>query len=254
MKKSLFLLPLLTFSLSACSGLNFNNSDVSDVPSKEQSSLSPNDVAIKVLNAITLFPEVGDSVDFNEYVTFDTGYEYQISDYTFTSSNADIIKVNGYAAECVGNGYATVAISGPGINQPTNLSFYVGSIAGKYIPDSARLARDELVTFEIGEANENRECSFTLNVKDGTYRNRTLKAYTCEGTYFKTGLPFLTIDFEDGDSKNFTPITEKLSMLGLNADFGIESNVYGLMAYDVEYKVCIKTIFCDELVEFYLDN
>ena len=251
MKKKIILLPLLAISLTACN-FNFNSEDYSRVSSIiENTSIEPNDVAIRILNAFTVFPEMGDEVDFSEYVDFDAGYEHTLGEYTFTSSNTSVIQIDGYHGSCVGNGYATVAVSGPGINQQTEMSFFVGSIAGTYKPDKKAL--ENLITFTVGEVNEMRECYFTLSVKQGTFRNRQVKAYEGEGTLIKSGSPFLQLDFAEGENSGFSPIVDYLALLGIDTGgVEIETNAYGLLFYDIEYGVAIKTIFMDELVEFYV--
>jgi hypothetical protein len=262
MKKKIVLLPLLLFTLSACSGMDLprpNNDEQSDASAQPQSSFDPNDAAIKILNMVTIFPEVGDAVDFNEYVDFAAEYEHTITEYTFTSSDQNVIRVNGYAAECVGSGYATVSLSGPGINQPTSLSFYVGSIAGTYLPDSSPLYKDKArttpyVTFTIGEANAERECAFSFDAPEAFNHRKTtpIEAFHNQGVYIKDGSPFLALNFEAGAPKYFSPVTDYLAMFDLDLGLDIDSNIYGLLSYDEIYGVCVKTIFNNELVEFYI--
>ena len=260
MKKKLILLPLL-LSLTACSGLdlnsylnNGNNNQNEQGSQRERTSLTPNDVAIKVLNAISIFPEVGDSIDFSEYVTFDEDFNHAISEYTFTSSNPEVIKVEGYAASCLKQGYAAISLEGPGINQPTELSFYVGSIAGTYVPDSKQIA--DKISFTIGEINnaEERKANFNLTIQECAYKKSNLKAYEGSGSFLK-GSPFLALDFE-GDNKpsGFKPVTDYLAYFGLDADLNIQSNVYGILSADPVWGVSIQTFLLDSSVVFYLQE
>lgn len=255
MKKRLILLPLL-LSLTACSGLNFNNNQNNnngETSTRQRSALNPNDIAINVLNSIAVFPEVGDSVDLTEYVTFDESWQHTIDEYTFTSSNPEVIKIEGYSAVCLKEGYTDIALAGPGINQDTSLSFYVGSIAGKYVPENKGLA--DLVSFEIGEINNNEQriSNFTLTIKEGTFKKQKLQAYNGAGTFFK-GSPFLALDFEADAPKYFKPVTDYLELFGIDADLDIDSNVYGILACDAVYGVYIQTFFLDSSVVFFLED
>lgn len=262
MKKTIVLLPLLLLTLGACSGMDLSrpNYDQSDLSMPQQSQFDPNDAAIKILNMVTIFPEVGDAVDFNEYVDFAADYEHSITDYTFTSSNPSVIKVNGYAAECLSEGYASISLSGPGINQPTSLSFYVGSIAGTYVPDITPLYKDGRkrtqpnVTFTIGEVNADRECSFSFDaLEDFDFRGTQMKAFHNQGVYVKDGSPFLALNFEANAPKYFSPVTDYLSLFGLELGLDIDSNIYGLLSYNEVDGVSVRVIFDSEVVEFYME-
>lgn len=255
MKKGIILLPL-AFVLASCSlnlGDSFGGGNNGD---RSRAQLDPNDVALKILNAITVFPEVNDEINFDDYVDFDPGFDHTLSEYTFVSSNPSVISINGYHAKCEKEGFTVVSISGPGINQPTELSFYVGSISGKYVPDNKRIK--DLVSFTIGDMEaETRVCDFSLEIKEGEFRrNQPLRNYQGQGTYVKNGSPFLMLDFEADAPKYFSPITDYLSLFGIDADlteYGIQTNVYGLLSYDEDYGVCIRTIFYGEEVDFYVD-
>lgn len=252
MKKKIILLPLLALMLSACSGLDLPSRNNNQEPeSREKSSIDYNELAVKVLNYISVFPEVGDKVDLSEYIDIDPGVGYKLSDYTFTSSNQQVIAINGYNAECKAQGYAEVSVAGPGITRETSVSFYVGSIAGTYVPDSRSLA--DTVSITIGEMNAaDRTCPITVKVNAGTVGKKTYTSYEATGSYVKTGLPVLMIDFDANSPRDFAPLSEYLAYLGL-ADiegFEIGSNVYGLLSAD-EDGVCIKTIFSGSTQEFY---
>ena len=254
MKKKLILLPLLAFTLSAC-GLTTNpGSENGNSTSETDGGVKPNDVAIRLLSATAFFPEVGDEVDFNEYVTFDPGFGHTLSEYTFKSSDNTVLKIEGYHATCLKSGFATVELSGPGINRKTEIRFWVGSIAGTYKPDNRRLS--SLINFTIGEVNSERMSDFTLTINEGTFRNETVKAYNGSGQLFKNGTPFLTLNFEGTRPANFSPISSYLSVLGVELDgdyAAITDSVYGLMSYDVELGVSIRTIFMGEIVEFFAE-
>ena len=212
MKKKLILLPLLALTLAACD-LNLGDfSQNAENTSRERSSLNPNDVAIKVLNLVSLFPDVGDSVDLSEYVNFDTGFEYQLSDYTFTSSDNTIIKVENYKAECLKQGYCVLKMEGPGINTPIELSFYVGSIAGEYVPE---MPYSKYVSFTFEEPTEegSREYNFKLDIKANEQRG--LEEYHGTGKYVKDGTPFLVLDFDANAPKYFSPVSDYLDQFGL---------------------------------------
>lgn len=251
MKKRFALIGLLTLALTACSGLNFNNNgnDQSNGPN-QQTSLTPNDVALNILNSATFFPEVGDKIDLNEYIQIDESFAHTINEYTFTSSNSNVIALNGLSAECKASGYAAIAITGPGINRPTEISFWVGSIAGTYVPDSVRLK--DLIKITIGEVDAERKSSVHLEIKEGTYtKNVKIEAFDGVGSMYKNGTPFLQIDFPNGDPKDFAPISQYLSLLGVNADALVPSNTYGLLSYDIAYGLSIKTIFKGDMIEFF---
>lgn len=250
MKKRFALIALLTLALSACSGLNFNNENQNDSGDVQQSSLTPNDIALNILNSATFFPEVGDSIDLNEYISFDSSFQHTISEYTFTSNNPAVLEINGLSAKCKAHGYAAIAVTGPGINRPTEITFWVGSVAGTYIPDSARLKN--LVTFTIGEVDANRVSPVHLVVKEGTYsKNVKVNAFDGEGTMFKNGTPFLQIDFPNGGPSDFAPINSYLTALGVSGDLPIPDNTYGLLSYDTAYGLSIKTIFKGDMIEFF---
>lgn len=250
MKKRFAAIALLTLALSACSGLNFSNNNGSSLEPLEQSSLNPEDVAYNIINAATFFPEVGDQISLDQYINLNEDIAKSVSEYTFTSSNSNIIEIVGYTATCKSSGYATVAVTGPGINRKAELSFWVGSIAGTYVPDSARLK--SLVTLTIGEVDENKMSSVHLKVLEGNYsRDVKTNPFDGDGTMFKNGTPFLQIDFDNGKPKDFLPINRYLSALGLGADLPIPDNAYGLLSYDVAYGLSIRTIFKGDTIEFF---
>ena len=258
MKKKIVLLPLLVLALTACDGLNLNdlmgggNNNQQEAQSREKSSISPNDLAIKVADIVSVFPEVGDEVDMSEYVTFDTGTDYKLGDFTFTSSNQEVIQmVNGYHASCVGQGYTTIAVSGPGLSTPVEISFYVGSIAGHYVPDSKALSGvislDIVGSFAAGY-------TFTLNVTDNgrQYNKRDIVSYNGGGTLIKNLSPFVPMDFDGEAPSSFEPIANYLfDLLGEDAaEFkDITNDVYGFMAADPACDLIFKMRFCNTFVK-----
>ena len=253
MKKKIALLPLMVFALSACSLPTSNEQPQENNQQQPEQQQTPqeaaNDAAITILNNTTFFPEVGDEVDLSEYVTFDAGFGHTLSEYTFTSKDNTVISIEGYHATCLKRGYTAIAVSGPGINRKTEINFFVGSIAGTYKPDSARLRN--MITFTVGETNTERMAEFQLNINQGTYKNNSVAAYSGSGSLFKNGTPFLTLTFEGAKPNSFAPISSYLSLFGINASNEITDSVYGLMSYDVEYGVSIKTVFMGDIIEFF---
>lgn len=98
-----------------------------------------------------------------------------------------------------------------------------------------------------------RVCPLTVKVNAATVGKKTYTDYQATGSYVKTGLPFLLIDFDANAPRDFAPITDYLAYLGLadveGLDIGV--NVYGILSADEDLGVCIKTIFNGSLVEFY---
>ena len=186
-----------------------------------------------------------------EFDAFDAGFGHTLSEYTFTSSDPTVISIENYHAACIKSGFATVEIAGPGINRRTFINFWVGSIAGTYKADNARLRN--LITFTIGEVDENRMSDFTLSIREGTFRNNPISAYEGSGKMFKNGTPFLTLNFDGARPSNFAPVSQYLAKLGLDASQTVADDVYGLMSYDVEFGVSIRTIFMGEVIEFIRD-
>ena len=240
MKKRIILLPLMVMALTACdlnSLLNNmgENSNQQQAESRERSSIDPNDLAIKIADIVSVFPEVGDEVDMREYVSFDTGTDYKLGDFSFTSSNQQVIQiVDGYKASCIGQGYTAIAVSGPGLNTPVEIRFYVGSIAGHYVPDSRALSG--VISLDIvGSFTEG--YSFTLNVTDNgrQYNKRDIVSYNGGGTLIKNLSPFVPMQFSGAAPSSFEPIANYLlDLLGDDAaQFkDVTEDVYGFMAAD----------------------
>lgn len=262
MKKKLVLLPLLLTTLTACSLPNMNGGDQNGSYGGNRPSLNPNDVAIKLLNAITIFPEVGDELDFNDYINFDPGFGHTLSEYTFASSDPSIISIDGYHAKCEKKGYTAISVSGPGINQQTELSFYVGSIAGTYVPDTRAL--EGKVELKITDAEARGTYNFELSIKEGgTYNKATYSPAESTGVAQKEIAPLLYMDFEGGAPSSFAPVLDYLASFGLTADllgeFGateeykeLTGNLYGYMMGDPDTGVTIKMLFNGTIVDFVL--
>ena len=258
MKKKLILLPLLALTLTACDlsslmGGGNNNGGVESAEPRERSSIDPNDLAIKIADMFSIFPEVGDDIDMSEYVTFDTGTDYKLADFTFTSSNQSAIKiVNGYHATCVGEGYTEITVSGPGLNTPVILSFYVGSIAGNYTPDSGALKG--IVNLNIARG-ENGAYTFNLNVaptdRVNSYNKRAINQYNGGGSLVKNISPFVPMEFDGEAPSNFSPVTNYLSELVGEVDEikDLTQDVYGFMAADSYYGVVFKMRFNEKFID-----
>lgn len=264
MKKSIVLLPLLVASLTACSSFDLGGNQNNGNGGGSKSSISPNEIAVKILNAITVFPEVGDELDFNDYVNFDAGFDHTLSEYTFTSSNPSVISIDGYHAKCEKKGYTAISVSGPGINQLTELSFYVGSLAGTYVPDTGALSSK--ISLELKEAEGRGAYTFDLKIKEeGRYNKREFSPAESTGTAAKELVPFLFMDFEGGAPSSFAPVSSYLESFGVTPElFGmfdateeykqIAANVYGYMLGDPDYGVTIKMLFNGSLVDFVLSE
>lgn len=247
MKKSLALLPLLLFAVTAC-----NNSGpvvTPETPSGDSQPGGQTDID-KLLSYVTLFPEVGDQIDLDEYATEEMD-GHSLSQYTFTSSDNNIIEIQGYKAVCKAGGYAKVTVEGPGLETPLTISFWTGSIAGEYKPYYPKSLKDK-ITLNIGAVNDERISEFSLHINEGSFRNTKFKEYDGAGTLFKNGSPFVVFEFDGAEPKNFSPISGYLTSLGLTGDIaGLADNVYGYLDYDFDTETLVlKTIFCGYVVEF----
>ena len=257
MKKRIILLPFLALMLSACDGLNLNDllgsngNNSIETTSRERSSVSPNDLAIKIADYVSVFPEIGDSVDLSEYISFDTGTNYKLSDFTFTSSDPSVIAIDGqqYKANCLKKGYTAITVSGPGLETPVPISFYVGSIAGNYVPDSRALSG--VIGLNIVEGENG--YSFTLNVVNNgkQYNKRDIVDYSGGGSLLKNISPFLPMDFDGSAPSTFEPIANYLlDLIGDGAEEfkDLTDDVYAFMAADPDQGVLIKMRFNNTFV------
>ncbi|MBP5574583.1 MAG: hypothetical protein J6X50_02425 [Bacilli bacterium] len=253
MKKKLILLPLLTLCLAGCANMGFgsqnnNNGGGSKAPA---SSIPVEDIAVKILDSVTFFPDLNDDLDLDDYVDFDPGVNYTLRDYTFTSTNDKVIKIENYHAKCVGEGYAEVNVQGPGLTNGAYLSFFIGSIAGNYAPSEPALK--DRITLSLGEPNADRECAVSLVIEEGAkYNYSNVEAYNGTAKYVKDRTPFLNLTFDDAAPRAFTSINAYLSTFGLDAEqFNITTNVYGLMSYDETYGLEIRMMLNDFPVSLY---
>ena len=253
MKKRIILLPLLALALTACDlsdlmGGGNNNGNRSADPI-EQRSVDPNDVAIKIADQVSLFPEVGDDLDLNEYISFDDDVKYTIDQFTFESTVPNILRIQNYRATCLAQGYTTIKVSGPGLNTPVEISVYVGSIAGKYVPDSKAL--DGVLELNIVRS-EAGAYSFTLDIVNNgkQFNKRDIVAYNGGGTLVKNISPFVPMEFEGSAPTTLSPITSFLGDLGLNPeDFAdLTQDVYGFMAADPDEGVLFKMRFNEKFI------
>lgn len=254
MKKKIILLPLLLLTLTACdlsslmggSG-NLNNRSMD---SFEPRSIDPNDVAIKIADQVSVFPEVGDELDLNEYIKFED-VKYAIDQFTFESTVPGVISIDSqkYTAKCLAEGYTTIKVSGPGLNTPVEVSFYVGNIAGKYLPDSRAL--EGVIELNIVRDNSG-AYSFTLDIVNNgkQFNKRDIVAYNGGGTLVKNISPFVPMQFEGSAPSTLSPITSFISELGLNsADFDdLTQDVFGFMAADPDEGVLFKLRFNEKFI------
>ena len=96
MKKRFALLTALTvLALSAC---NFNPSsnagDSSENTPTSQSSVNKEEQLVGVISNQTFFPEVGDEISLGDYIEIDAKVGAVASQYTFVSSNPNVIKIS----------------------------------------------------------------------------------------------------------------------------------------------------------------
>ena len=254
MKKKIILLPLLALCLTGCdlSSLSNNRNGQDSYSREPRSSVEVEDVAIKLLNSVTIFPDLNDDVNLDDFVDIDPGVGYTLNDFTFTSSNQSVIKIENYHAKCIGEGYCEVKVAGPTITKEPCLSFFVGSIAGTYI---AQAPLGSKFSLEIGEMNnaEERACEVNVLIKDGAKINKTaIEPYSGKATYIKDRTPFLNLTFEGDKPAALSSITNYLENFGLDTtEFDIDINVYGLMAYDEDYGLEIKMMVNDWPVALY---
>ena len=255
MKKKIILLPLLVLSLTACDlnslmggGGNNNNEPAS---SRERSSLTPNDIAIKVADFVSVFPEVGDELDMDDYVDFDTGTDYKLEQFTFTSKNPDVISIENYHARCLKDGYAIIEVSGPGLYTPVEVSFYVGDISGNYTIDST--AYSGVVNLNITKGDDGYDFAFNVVPNGKKINKREVVAYSGSGTLQKNLSPFLPMEFEDAAPSSIEPVANYLIDLVGEENLGefkdLADNVYGYMVADPDEGVIIKMRFNETFID-----
>lgn len=257
MKKKVILLPLLALMLTACdlsSLMNNGGGNNNEAPeSREKSSLSPNDVAIKVANFVSVFPEVGDKVDLGDYLTFED-VKYTLDQFTFTSLNPDVIRIDNvnYKAECLKDGYAAISVTGPGLERAVEISFYVGSIAGQFVPDSRALSN--VISLNIA-GNVTDGYTFNLNVvsNGSKYNKRDIVSYSGAGTLLKNISPFVPMTFEGAAPSSFSPVGNYLIDLVGEQYVGefkdLTNDVYGFMVADPVDGVILKMRFNESFID-----
>ena len=258
MKKKIVLLPLLALMLTACdlsslmnNGGGNNNNEAPE--SREKSSLSPNDVAIKVANFVSVFPEVGDKVDLGEYITFED-VKYTLDQFTFTSLNPDVISIDNvnYKAECLKDGYAAISVTGPGLERAVEISFYVGSIAGHFVPDSRNLSG--VIDLNIA-GNVTDGYTFSLDVvsNGNKFNKRDIVNYNGAGSLLKNISPFLPMTFEGAAPSSFSPVGNYLiDLVGEQyvSEFkDLTNDVYGFMVADPVDGVILKMRFNESFID-----
>ena len=240
--------------LTACdlsSLMNNGGGDREPAESRERSAIDPNDLAIKVADFVSVFPEIGDELNMSEYISFDTGTDYKLEQFTFESQNPDVISVNNYHAVCLKKGYASIKVSGPGLNRPVEISFYVGSIAGTYRMDSSSFK--DAVKLEIVEGTNG--YNFTLDVVNNgkKFNKRDIVNYSGGGSLTKNISPFLPMNFESAAPSSFEPVGSFLIDLVGEENLGefkdLTDNVYGFMAADPTEGVIIKMRFNESFID-----
>ena len=219
---------------------------------REQSSLTPNDVAIKIANFVSVFPEVGDELDMSNYISFDTGTDYKLEDFTFTSKQPDVISIENYHARCLKDGFAQIEVTGKGISKPVLIDFHVGSIEGNYSIDST--AYPNLVTLNITKENDEYKFLLKVNPNGKKYKGNDVPSYEGSGTLLKNISPFVPFNFDNAAPSAFSPITEFITRwvpdASQYADLG--ENVYGYMVADEYLGVIFEMRFYDEFIQLLL--
>ena len=254
MKKKIVLLPLLALMLTACdlsSLMNNGGGDKEPAQSQERSAINPNDLAIKIADFVSVFPEIGDELDMSDYISFDTGTDYKLSDFTFTSKNPDVISINNYHATCLKKGYAAIEVTGRGINKPVEISFYVGSIAGSYTIDSSSFK--DVVKLDIVEGTNGYNFNLTVTPNGKKFNKRDVMPYEGGGSLIKNISPFLPMEFDGAAPSTFEPVGNFLIDLVGEQNMGefkdLTSDVYGFMSADPSDGVIIKMRFNESFID-----
>ena len=242
-------------ALTACdlnSLMGGNNGGGNNAANEGGTSRAPinlNDTAIKIADMFSIFPEVGDDLNLDDYVDFDTGSDYKLQDFTFESLNPDVISINNYHASCIKQGYAAIKISGPGLNTPVELSLYVGSIAGHYVPDSRAL--NGVVDLNVVQGENG--YSFALNVVSNgkNFNNRPIVSSSSAGTLVKNITPFLPFVFDGAAPSSFSPITNFITDIVPEAEDikDLGEDVYGFMSADSDAGVILKMRFNEYFID-----
>lgn len=252
MKKKIILLPLLVMALTACdlSSLmgNGGNNNGGNEGAQSRAQVDPNDAAIKIASFISVFPEVGNELDMSDYIEFDTGTDYRLEQFTFESQNPDVISVNNYHAICEKEGFASIKVTGPGINTPVEISFYVGSIAGNYTIDSTTYAG--VVNLNIVKNNDNYLFNLSVVPNGKKFNKNEVVPYEGSGTLLKNLSPFVPFNFDGEAPSAFKPVTSFLNDLGLKSEEfdNLTQDMYGFMSADEDVGVIFKMHFYGQFI------
>ena len=216
-------------------------------------SIDPNDAAIKIAEFVSVFPEVGDELNMDDYIDFDTGTDYRLEQFTFESSDQSVIAIEGYHARCLKEGFTKIKVSGPGLNTPVEVTFYVGSIAGNYVPSGSK-ALDGVINLNIARDNEG-AYSFNLNIAPKSegqkYNDLAIRSYQGAGTLTKNISPFLPFNFDGDAPSSLSPVTGYVTELVPEAADQFEElgqDVYGFMIADEDEGILMKVRFNNKFI------
>ncbi len=234
---SLLALPLVT----ACDQLT-NPTRRSDHSTVFVDSDNMADTALRIANLTTLFLDVDDEYDFNYYLSFSDGRELNIADYTFVSTDNNVLTINNYVAKAVGEGFCYVNVSGPGLKKTYKQTVYVGSVAGNYVLDG-----------KVGSSNVSMNLNdegFTLQVQEGVYHKEDIAAYSGSGAWSRESIFFLKLAFEGAAPTEVLSIENALASFGLPEDVipSIQTNYFGRLNYEEGIGITCDMFFHDSLI------
>ncbi len=240
--KLLVLASLMTLPLVSACGMLPPNPRSSDYSTVYVDSEKDIDAAIRIANLTTIFLNVGDEYSFNYYLSWDDGRELDITQYSFVSTNENVLRVENYTATATGEGYCYVNVSGPGLKKTYKQTIYVGSVAGNYVLDG-----------KIGTSNVSMnlaEESFELNVQAGSYHKEDIAAYSGVGTWQRDAVCFLALEFNGQKPSEILSIENALAAFGLPEDLieSIETNFYGRLNYEEGVGITCDMYFHDSLI------
>ena len=240
--------------LTACdlSSLMNNGGGDKEPAQSQEKSINVKELAFKVVDFVSIFPEIGDELNMSDYVKFDAGTGYSLDQFTFESTQPDVISINNYHAQCLKQGYAGIKVGHPDLgDRKIEISCYVGSIAGTYRMDSSSFR--DAVKLEIVEGTEG--YNFTLDVVNNgkKFNKRDIVDYSGGGSLTKNLSPFLPMNFADAAPSSFEPVGSFLIDLVGQENLGefkdLTDNVYGFMAADPTEGVIIKMRFNESFVD-----
>lgn len=254
MKKKIILLPLLALMLTACdlSSLMPNGGGNKEPAEQQEKSINVKELAFKVADFVSIFPEIGDELDMSDYVTFDAGTGYSLDQFTFESTKSDVISINNYHAQCLKQGYAGIKVGHPDLgDRKIEISCYVGSIAGSYTIDSTSFK--DVVKLDIAEGTQGYNFNLTVTPNGKQFNKRDVVAYNGSGSIAKNISPFLSLSFDSAAPSSFETIDSFLIDLVGQENLGefkdIADNVYGFMAADPSDGVIIKMRFNNQFID-----